>query len=138
MRYTGMDTLIRRAAWALLLAAALPLYASAAPANGEVEYTTTLTPLQATAPYTGVLKLTYATDGSVRGYYFSSDYSLLYVPVVGGVSGNSIWLDIGSDTIMHVQGHISGGTITGGTAGTSTDSSYSFSAVPAAGVPAAP
>lgn len=114
----------------MLLAAAIPLCAGAQTTPGNVSYTTALTPIHETTPYAGVLRLTYDADGTVHGYYFSADYSELYVPVVGGVSGDSIWLDIGRENPIRIQGTIAGGTISGGTIGTPADASSAFSAVP--------
>lgn len=115
----------------VLAAAVLPLSALAAPASGVVHYATSLTPLHENAPYTGSLELTYAPDGTIHGYYFTSDYSAMYVPVVGGVSGDRIWLDIGTGDVMRVQGRVRDGVIDGGVIGRTETASYTFTAAPA-------
>lgn len=121
----------------VLAAAVLPLSAVAAPEAGVVHYATSLTPLHDYAPYTGSLDLTYASDGTIHGYYFTSDYSAMYVPVVGGVIGDRIWLDIGTSDVLRIQGRVHDGVIDGGAVGQTESASYSFTAAPSAGVSAA-
>lgn len=126
-----MKTSFAGIARGLVLAAALvPLSALAAPGGGVVHYATSLTPLHENAPYTGSLELTYAPDGTIHGYYFTSDYSALYIPVVGGVNGDRIWLDIGASDIMRVQGRVHDGVIDGGVIGPADDQSFTFTAAP--------
>ncbi|HET7813600.1 MAG TPA: hypothetical protein VFL13_04440 [Candidatus Baltobacteraceae bacterium] len=115
----------------VLAAAVLPLSAIAAPAPSVVHYATSLTPLHENAPYTGSLELTYAPDGTIHGYYFPSDYSAMFVPVVGGLSDGNIWLEIGTDNVVRVQGHLHDGVIDGGAIGQTESTSYAFTASPA-------
>ena len=119
------------AASAALLA--LPANALAVTAPTTAHYSTAMTELYGgTAPYTGSLELEIAPDGIVRGYYFPADYSAMFVPVVGGKSGDSIWFDIGSSEITHVEGRLHNGVIVG-TAFNKANSQYTFVAKPAAG-----
>lgn len=82
------------------------------------------------APYTGSLKLTVTSGGIVRGYYFPSDYSSMYVPVVGGQTGDRIWFDIGNAGSVHIDGRVKNGVIVG-TAFDRANGQFSFVANPA-------
>lgn len=104
--------------------------AAAAPAASTMHFATTITPLQENSPYTGSLDLTVDADGTLRGYYFPSDYSALYVPVVGGRTGEAIWFDIGTDKIVRVEGRLHDGRIDGGAIDESNMASYAFAATP--------
>lgn len=119
------DTFIRSAALALaasLLAA--PGIAQAATAD----YTTSISPLVGFGyPYTGRLQLTVNADNIINGYYRPADNND-YVPVTGGRDGNSVWLDIGSDGRIHVNGTLQNGVITGTAYDATVKESYKFSA----------
>ncbi len=117
------------------LAAAVGLLTAAAPATALAvqapvsHYSTAMTELYGqSGPFTGALDLT-VTNGIVSGYYFPADSSAMFVPVVGGKTGNSIWLDIGSNAITHIDGRVHNGVIVG-TAFTSANSQYTFVAKP--------
>lgn len=118
----------------LITAAALGLLALAgAPAVSSTEptaYATALTAVYGSAaPFTGTLKLTISDGGIVRGYYFSSDGSVMFVPVTGGKTGDSIWFDIGNTLMYHVDGRVHDGTIVG-TAFAGNNEQYTFVADP--------
>lgn len=82
------------------------------------------------APYTGSLRLTVSPDGIVRGYYFPADMSAMYVPVVGGETGDRIWFDIGNSGSVHIDGRVKDGVIVG-TAFDRDNGQFSFVANPA-------
>ena len=123
-----MKTSVSRACAGLILALAAFTAPAAASQPGPLHFSTTLTALTGSSPYTGSLELTIQQDGTIRGYYFSEDYSLLYVPVVGGRDGESIWLDIGSNDILRVQARMHDGRIDGGAVSGAT--TYAFAAAP--------
>lgn len=110
------------AALGLLSLACAPAFS----ATGPTQYATALTAFYGSgAPYTGTLKLTISKAGIVRGYYFSSDYSIMFVPVNGGKRGDSIWFDIGNNPMYHVDGRLHDGSIVG-TAFTANNEQYTF------------
>ncbi|HLI96977.1 MAG TPA: hypothetical protein VKT72_12950 [Candidatus Baltobacteraceae bacterium] len=114
------------AAIGLLLAASLPAVSQTQPK----QYDTALTELYGSAaPYTGTLKLTVSPDGIVRGYYFPSDGTALFIPVTGGQTGQSIWFDIGNGDMYHVDARVLDGSIIG-TAVTHDNAQYTFVAKP--------
>lgn len=118
------------AALTLLIVAAVPGGASAEQAASAAHYYTSMTELYgSTSPYSGALDLSVSPNGIVNGYYFPADYSSMYVPVVGGKSGNTIWLDIGSSQITHIEGRVENGAIVG-TAFTGANAQYTFVAKP--------
>jgi hypothetical protein len=99
-------------------------------ASEPTSYDTALTAVYGSpSPYTGTLKLTVSESGIVRGYYFSSDGTAMFVPVTGGENGNSIWFDIGDGRMYHIDGRVHGGTIVG-TAFSSGNEQYTFVARP--------
>lgn len=117
------------AASAALLAAPASALAVTAPTT---HYSTAMTQLYGSSvPYTGSLDLEIASDGTIHGYYFPADYSSMFVPVVGGKTGNTIWFDIGSRDLTHVEGRLQNGVIVG-TAFNNANSQYTFVAKPAA------
>lgn len=122
-----MKNLILTLAAALtLLAAAVPVGAPAEQTASAAHYSTSMTELYGSnAPFSGALDLSINRNGIVSGYYFPADYSSMFVPVVGGKSGNAIWLDIGSSQITHVEGRVQPGSIVG-TAFTATNAQYTF------------
>ena len=98
------------AALGLLSLACVP----AVSATDPTQYATALTAVYGSAaPYTGTLKLTISEAGIVRGYYFSSDGSIMFVPVNGGKRGDSSWFDIGNNGMYHVDGRLRDGSIVG-------------------------
>jgi hypothetical protein len=114
------------AAFGLLSLAAAPALSATQPTS----YDTSLTSLYGSAsPYTGTLKLTVSESGIVRGYYFSSDGTAMYVPVTGGKNGNSIWFDIGDGRMYHVDGRVQNGKIVG-SALSGGNEQYTFVASP--------
>jgi len=123
---------MRNLLWTLAAAFSL-LSLAAAPAMSATEptsYDTALTSLYGSAsPYTGTLRLTVSESGIVRGYYFSSDGTAMYVPVTGGKNGNSIWFDIGDGSMYHVDGRVQNGKIVG-SARSGGNEQFSFVADP--------
>jgi hypothetical protein len=114
------------AALGLLLPAAAPAISAPAP----TEYATALTAIYGSdAPYTGTLRLTISDNGIVHGYYFSSDGSVMFVPVNGGKTGESIWFDIGNNSMYHIDGRLRDGKIVG-TAFAANNDQYTFVADP--------
>ncbi len=110
----------------------LPAAAAADTGLATAHYSTAMTQLYGSSgPYTGALDLRIDAEGIVDGYYFPADFSAMYVPVVGGKTGNSIWLDIGSTAVTHVNARIEAGAIVG-TAFTSANAQYTFVATPQA------
>lgn len=113
---------ITAAALGLLSLACAP----AVSATDPTQYATALTAVYGSAaPYTGTLKLTISDAGIVRGYYFSSDGSIMFVPVSGGKRGDSIWFDIGNNGMYHVDGRLRDGSIVG-TAFAANNEQYTF------------
>jgi hypothetical protein len=112
-----------------IVAAALGLLAlAAAPAlcAAPTHYDTALTAVYGSpAPFTGRLELTISNAGIVRGYYFSSDGTLMFVPVTGGQRGDAIWFDIGNNGMYHVDGRLRDGSIVG-TAFAANNDQYTF------------
>jgi hypothetical protein len=105
-RFIGLATLV--------LAAAMTFPAAARAADSTtVHYATTMSEMPYSSPLTGTLDLTVGRDGIVHGYYFPADAAVMFLPVVGGQSGASIWLDIGNESIVHVQGEVKDGAISG-------------------------
>src|SRR5580698_3348576 len=107
-----MTKLIRTAAAALAFAgcATLPMAAVATDQPVTNSYTTALTPQFGVGAYQGVLTLHTYPGGVVNGLYRSLDDGS-FVDVTGGRSGNDIWLNIGGDSRMHVDGKIKDGQI---------------------------
>lgn len=115
------------AVFSLFWLAGTPAMSATAPTTA---YDTALTAVYGSpSPYTGTLKLTVTESGIVRGYYFSSDGTQMFVPVTGGKSGNSIWFDIGNDRVYHVDARLHESTIVG-TAFAANNEQYTFVASP--------
>jgi opacity protein-like surface antigen len=76
--------------------------------------------------YEGTLTLDISSDGIVSGYYRPNDEE--YRQVVGGVTGDQIWLDIGYMGRLHITGKLDNGRIVATTF--LNDDTYTFSAVP--------
>lgn len=83
------------------------------------------------APYSGSLDLDVSSGGIVHGYYFPADGSAMYVPVVGGETGDHIWFDIGNSGSVHVVGRVQSRGIIVGTAFDPSNGQFSFVANPA-------
>jgi hypothetical protein len=131
----GMKNLIQAAACAALLTLVAPAVSVAATAQTTTtqHYTTSLTELYGSpAPYSGKLDLRVNPSGIVSGYYFPDD-GALYVPVVGGQTGDRIWLDIGRSGNMHVEGRVQAQGVIVGTAFDKGNGQFSFVAQPQSG-----
>lgn len=127
----SMKNLFRAVACVGLLTLAVPAAGVAATAITTQHYSTSMTELYGSpAPYSGSLDLKVDPSGIVSGYYFSADGSQLYVPVVGGQSGDRIWLDIGRSGNVHVEGRVQAHGIIVGTAFDKTNGQFSFVANP--------
>lgn len=110
------------AALGLLSLACVPAVA----ASPQTQYATALTSIYGSAaPYTGTLKLSISDAGIVRGYYFSSDGTIMFVPVTGGKRGDAIWFDIGNNSMYHVDARLRDGSIVG-TAFAANHEQFSF------------
>lgn len=116
------------------LAVCAGLVFTALPAGATVQtgsalhYSTSITQLHgASGPFTGALDLTVSADGIVNGYYFPADGSAMFVQVVGGRNADRVWLDIGTNPIIRVEGRLQNGNITG-TAITSGNEPLAFAA----------
>lgn len=98
---------------ALIVAAALPLAASAASTTvtqpQHYAFQTELTDRYHPGAYVGTLALTIYPDGIVNGTYRPDDGSIH--PVTGGVDGTSIWLDVGSLRNLHLTGTLRSGVL---------------------------
>jgi hypothetical protein len=81
-------------------------------------------------PYSGSLELNVDPSGIVRGYYFSADGTAMYVPVVGGETGDRIWFDIGNAGTIHIEGRLQAHGVIVGTAFDKTNGQFSFVANP--------
>lgn len=102
------------------LAVCAGLLLTAPPAGATVQsvsalhYSTAITQLHgASGPFTGALDLTVNSEGIVNGYYFPADGSAMFVQVVGGRSGDRVWLDIGTNPITRIEGRLENGNIRG-------------------------
>jgi hypothetical protein len=82
------------------------------------------------APFSGTLDLTIGADGIVGGHYFPAD-GAMFVPVVGGITGDTIWFDIGDSGSLHFSGRFKNDTIVG-TAFDKGNTQYTFVANPSA------
>ena len=119
-----MKHLLRSIAASLGLLSLACIPAVATPS--QTQYATALTSIYGSAaPYTGTLKLTISDAGIVRGYYFSSDGSVMFVPVTGGKRGDTIWFDIGNNSMYHVDARLHDGSIVG-TALAANNEQFSF------------
>jgi len=136
MRYlSDMRTQVVKQA-AFLLAAALisvPAVAPAATAQAsnpvKITYQTQMQDLRGpSAPWSGSLELTIYPDGIIQGYYHPADSFTAFIPVTGGRNGNHVWLDIGRNGRLHVDGTIANGEIVGSAFDQSTLEAYRFSA----------
>lgn len=124
----------------LSLVAALALLAPAVPAPVQsaqlpdiTHYATAMTELYGgSGPYSGSLDLRINADGIVNGYYFPADYSSMFVPVVGGKTGDNIWFDIGSTSLTHVTARLENGVIVGTAFTNATNNQFTFVAKPTA------
>jgi len=81
-------------------------------------------------PRSGSLDLRFDKSGIVSGYY-NPGVGLSYIPVTGGLEGNSLWLDLGARTerLLHVNATLnSDGTIAGNAFRDRSTAEYSFDA----------
>lgn len=114
-----------------LLAIAAPAAGIAATAVSTQHYSTSMTELYGSyAPYSGSLDLRIDPSGIVRGYYFTADGSDMYVPVVGGETGDRIWLDIGNRGTVHVEARVQAHGVIVGTAFDKRNGQFTFVANP--------
>jgi hypothetical protein len=72
----------------------------------------------------GTLRVRISPDGIVQGYYRPVD-SGAFREVTGGVNGDQIWLDIGDNGTIHIEGTYQNGKIVG----------YTLSEAPQFGTP---
>lgn len=120
------------AACAALLTLAAPAVGVAATAVTTQHYTTSMTELYGSpAPYSGALDLRVDPSGIVSGYYFPTD-GALYIPVVGGQTGNRIWFDIGNRGNIHIEGRVQPQGVIVGTAFDKANGQFTFVANPTA------
>ncbi len=80
------------------------------------------------APWTGTLQLTMNPDGIIQGYYRSGDNFGALIPVTGGRTGDSVWMDIGTMGRLRVSGTLRDGVITGTAIDARTNEPYGFTA----------
>ncbi len=112
---------------------AVPAAAGAAQDPAVTHYATAMTELYGAAgPYSGSLDLRINADGIVNGYYFPADFSSMFVPVIGGRTGDNIWLDIGSSELTHVNARLENGVIVGTAFTNATNNQFTFVAKPTA------
>jgi hypothetical protein len=125
---------VRTAALALAAAlAAAPAISHAATTQAgapvKMSYTTTLEPITGLgAPWTGSLDLTFNPDGIIQGWYHPADNLMAFIPVTGGRSGDKVWLDIGTNGRLHVDGRLKNGVIKGTAFDQSSTQAYDFRA----------
>lgn len=81
-------------------------------------------------PWTGTLQLTINPDGIINGYYRPAD-NMAFIPVTGGRNGKNVWLDIGSNARLHVNGTLENGQIVGSAVDERSFKQYKFSATTA-------
>ena len=105
--YIGSMKNAMKVALGLGLALTLGLSTLAA-ANADVigrplDFSTKMTPsfpvTDYAGAYLGTLHLNVANDGTVSGWYRAQDAGPVQ-PVVGGLDGDSIWFDIGNQTVV--------------------------------------
>jgi hypothetical protein len=127
----------------LASAAALLSFASPAGAVGHAGDSTmtlnaTLVEInpQGAGALEGALQLRISPDGIVEGTYRPVDSGSLR-NVTGGLTGNQIWLDIGDNGVIHIEGTYQNGKIVGYTYldaphfGSDRPREYKFEATPA-------
>jgi hypothetical protein len=97
------------------LLAAIPAlgFAAQAVTNKTVDYETAVKPIDSLAyPLTGTLQIRTSSDGIITGYYRPADNND-FIPVTGGVTGDHVWIDIGRNGAMRIQGQFKTGNIVG-------------------------
>ena len=76
---------------------------SAEPVSRPLNFSTQMTPSfpmpDSAGAYVGTLHLSFASDGSVSGWYRAQDAGPVQA-VVGGLTGNKIWFDIGNEPML--------------------------------------
>jgi hypothetical protein len=75
-------------------------------------YRTQIRPRLEAFGYTGVMRLTFSTNGYVNGTY-RPDTGGRVTTVHGGRQGSKVWLDIATLGGIHIEGTVKGGVITG-------------------------
>jgi hypothetical protein len=120
------------AACTALLTLTAPAVGVAATAVTTQHYTTSMTELYGSpAPYSGTLDLKVDPSGIVSGYYFPTG-GALYVPVVGGQTGDRIWFDIGNRGNIRIEGRVQQHGVIVGTAFDRANGQFTFVANPTA------
>jgi len=110
-----MTTIIRKAtmATALLAALALPIASQAATTTNaspqRYVFQTRMTESLHAGEYDGTLRLTVYPSGIVSGTFQPSDGGARTVS--GGMSGTQIWLDIGMQRSVHLEGTLKNGVL---------------------------
>ena len=76
---------------------------SAEPVSRPLNFSTQMTPSFPVADYAGAylgtLRLTFGSDGTVSGWYRAQDAGPVQA-VVGGLTGQRIWFDIGNEPLL--------------------------------------
>ncbi|MGH7737499.1 MAG: hypothetical protein ACREMP_06485 [Candidatus Tyrphobacter sp.] len=80
-------------------------------------------------PFTATMELRYRADGVVRGFYHPAGLPS-FVPIVGGRTGDSIWLNIGTSDRWTFNGRFRDGKIVGSARRSGRVTPYSFVATP--------
>lgn len=80
------------------------------------------------APWTGTLQITISPNGIIQGYYHPADNTMAFIPVTGGLNGDSVWMDIGRSGGLRVNGTLKNGVIQGGAFDDRTDQPMKFTA----------
>jgi hypothetical protein len=105
----------------LIALVATAAFATALPAGAAVKhagiytFATTLTDVRDNVPgaYEGILNLHVSKDGIIQGTYRSVDQGAEQI-VIGGLTGNQLWLEIGgAESSFRIDGTFAGGKITG-------------------------
>jgi hypothetical protein len=100
----------------LLVLAGAPAGAVGTSTSAPQTFNAALVPVNPSAAgqIEGVLRIRITPDGFINGYYRMDDRGGAMRPVVGGLQGERIWLDIGSGfNAMHVDGTYDNGKIVG-------------------------
>jgi hypothetical protein len=99
------------------------------PTDGQsITFNTALTPdYRGAGEYDGVLHLTFGPHGIVNGWYRDADVGIAH-PIVGGLDGDKLWLDLGRTGFHVVNSNYDGGKIVGSTY--FDNQTYTFVATP--------
>ena len=118
------------AASALVAISAPALAVTSNNAPSPRTYTTEISPIDSFGlPFTGELSLRFYSDGIIQGNYSTLD-GPSFVPVTGGRTGDSIWLEIGRMGTFQVNGKLSYGEIVGMAYRRGSNRDYQFVAKP--------